>query len=526
MAISSRKSRPAVVLILLLVVIALMYAIMAGTRTWTPKLGLDLQGGMTITLNATNPTVPSESLELAKDIIQQRVDGLGVGEASVATQGDRYIVVSAPNVQRDDLVELVGATAELAFRPVLNIAPAAAAPPVGEEPGDGPGLPTAPPTPAEEGAEVVKLSVEEVLAYEPSEADLAGFAEYTCGDDAADVLDKVLFACDEGDENKFMLAPVAITGQELQTATSGIPQGQFQPIVSLELKSSAAPTLAAMTGALAQRQEPQDQFAIVLDGVVQSNARVSESISGGRAQISGNFTTESAASLANVLKFGSLPLSFETSQVESVSPTLGGEQLRVGLIAGIIGLIIVLLYCFAYYRGLGIVVLGSLVVAAISTYAAMVLLGSAVGFSLNLPAIAGAIVAIGITADSFVIYFERIRDEIRDGRSLRSAIETGWARARPTIVVADIVSLLSAVVLFVLAAGGVKGFAFMLGLTTLIDLAVIFFFTHPLMQLLGRTKFFGEGHKLSGLDATHMGVSRNSLLGRRTRRTTPIASEA
>ncbi len=526
MAISSRKSRPAVVLLLLLVVIGIMFAIMAGTRTWTPKLGLDLRGGMTITLNATNSTVPIESLELAKDIIQQRVDGLGVGEATVATQGERYIVVSAPNVQRDDLVELVGATAELAFRPVLSIAPNA--PSVGGDEGDGPGLPTAPPAPAadEQDGEGAKLSVEEVLAYQATEQDLAGLEAYSCGDEVVDALDQASYACDEEELQKFLLAPVAITGQQLDTATSGIPQGQFAPVVSLTLKPDSAAAWLELTGALASRQSPQDQFAVVLDGVVQSNASVENAIPGGRAQISGNFTEESAASLANVLKFGSLPLTFEPSQVESVSPTLGGEQLRVGLVAGIIGLIIVLGYCFVYYRGLGIVVLGSLVVAAVSTYAAMVLLGSAVGFSLNLPAIAGAIVAIGITADSFVIYFERIRDEIRDGRSLRSAIDTGWVRARSTIVVADIVSLLSAVVLFVLAVGGVKGFAFMLGLTTLIDLAIIFFFTHPLMQLLIRTKFFGEGHRLSGLDASHMGVSRNSLLGRRTRRTAPVAQEA
>ncbi len=523
MAISSRKSRPAVVLLLLLVVIGIMFAIMAGTRTWTPKLGLDLQGGMTITLNATNSTVSAESLELAKEIIQQRVDGLGVGEATVATQGDRYIVVSAPNVQRDDLVELVGATAELAFRPVLSVAPNT--PPLEEDEGDGPGLPTAPPAP-EEDDEGVKLSVAEVLAYEPSEQDLAGLASFSCGDEVVDSLDKSFYACDADELQKFLLAPVAITGQQLETASSGVPPGEFSPAVSLTLKSDSAAPWLELTGALAAKPEPQNQFAVVLDGVVQSNASVNGPIPGGRAQITGKFTELEAASLANVLKFGSLPLSFETSQVESVSPTLGGEQLRVGLIAGIIGLIIVLGYCFLYYRGLGIVVFGSLIVAAVSTYAAMVLLGSAVGFSLNLPAIAGAIVAIGITADSFVIYFERIRDEIRDGRSLKSAINTGWARARPTIVVADIVSLLSASVLFILAIGGVKGFAFMLGLTTLIDLSVIFFFTHPLMQLLGRTKFFGEGHRLSGMDAAHMGVSRNSLMGRRTRRTTPVAQEA
>lgn len=508
---------------LLLVVVGIMFAIMAGTRTWTPKLGLDLQGGMTITLTATNSTVPAESLELAKDIIQQRVNGLGVGEASVATQGDRHIVVSAPNVQRDDLVELVGATAELAFRPVLTTAQAGVTPPAEGE--DIPGLPTAPPAP-EDGDVGVKLSIDDVLAYQPSPADLEGFAAFECGTDAADRLDQSLFACDEENTTKFLLAPVAITGQQLDSASSGIPQGEFAPVVTLQFKGENATALSELTGALAGKQSPQDQFAIVLDGVVQSNASVTSAITGGNAQISGNFTDVTASSLANVLKFGSLPLSFEPSQVESVSATLGGEQLRVGLIAGLIGLAIVMVYCFAYYRGLGLVVLGSLLVAALTTYAAMVLLGSAVGFALNLPAIAGAIVAIGITADSFVIYFERIRDEIRDGRSLRSAISTGWVKARSTIVVADLVSLLSAIVLFVLAVGGVKGFAFTLGLTTLIDLAVIFFFTHPLMQLLGRTKFFGEGHKLSGLDSTHMGVSRDSLLGRRTRRTTRIPQEA
>ncbi len=510
------------VLLSLLVVIGIMFTIMAATRTWTPKLGLDLQGGMTITLNATNKTVPAESLELAKNIIQDRVNGLGVGEATVATQGDRYIVVSAPNVQRDDLVQLVGATAQLAFRPVLNVAAAGVTTP--PEEGEGPGLPTAPPAPSDAG-EGAKLPIDAVLAYQPTPTDLEGFAAYECGADVPDVLDGALFACDEAGTS-YLLGPVAITGQQLNTAGSGIPQGQFAPVVTLDFNSEGSEALATLTGALVNKPEPTNMFAIVLDGVVQSAATANERIPGGRAQISGNFTEASAAGLANVLKFGSLPLTFEPSQVESVSPTLGGEQLRVALIAGLIGLIIVMGYAFAYYRGLGVVVLGSLLVAALGTYASMVLLGSVVGFTLNLPAIAGAIVAIGITADSFVIYFERIRDEIRDGRSLRSAIQTGWVKARSTIVVADLVSLLSAVVLFVLAVGSVKGFAFMLGLTTLIDLAVIFFFTQPLMQLLGRTKFYGEGHKLSGLDASHMGVSRNSLLGRRTRRTTRIAQEA
>ena len=283
--------------------------------------------------------------------------------------------------------------------------------------------------------------------------------------------------------------------------------------------------MSQMTGALLGQPQPRDMFAIVLDGVVESAAIAQDRIINGEAIIRGGFNADTAASLANVLKFGSLPLSFEPSQVETVSATLGGEQLRVGIIAGLIGLAVVALYSFLYYRGMGIVVVLSLAVAAAATYALMVLLGQVVGFALNLPGIAGAIVGIAVTADSFIIYFERIRDEIREGKSLKSALQSGWAKARGTIVISDAVSLLSAAVLFILAVGAVKGFAFTLGLTTILDLCVVFFFTKPLVELLGRTKFFGQGHKWSGLDAEHMGVSRDSLLGRRfTRRQTATAA--
>ena len=217
-----------------------------------------------------------------------------------------------------------------------------------------------------------------------------------------------------------------------------------------------------------------------------------------------------------MLKYGALPLAFDVSEVSNVSATLGGEQLRAGIIAGIIGLALVVLFCFAYYRGLGIVVVASLAIAGVLTYACIVLLGSSVGFALNLPGIAGVIVAIGVTADSFVIYFERIRDEVREGRSLRTAVETGWRRARQTILIADAVSMLSALILFVLAIGSVKGFAFTLGLTTLIDVLVVFMFTKPLVTLLARTRFFGGGHRLSGLDPAHLGVK--ALPGVRSRR--------
>jgi len=253
---------------------------------------------------------------------------------------------------------------------------------------------------------------------------------------------------------------------------------------------------------------------------------VSSAIPGGQAQITGNFDQKSANELANVLKYGALPLAFDVSEVSNVSATLGGEQLSAGITAGIIGLILVVGFCFLYYRGLGIVVVASLGIAAMITYACIVLLGESVGFALNLPGIAGTIVAIGVTADSFVIYFERIRDEVRDGRSLRTAVETGWRRARQTVLIADSVSLLSALILFILAIGSVKGFAFTLGLTTLIDIIIVFFFTKPLMSLLARTKFFGSGHRWSGLEPNHLGVQ--ALPGARPRklavsRSTPSA---
>ena len=512
MATVSRKPRPALTLFVFMVAIGAMFGIMASVGAWSPKLGLDLQGGMTITLTATNSTVDKDSLELAKNIIQKRVDGLGIGEASVTTSGDRHIVVSAPNVQRDDMVKLIGSTAQLTFRPVLHVGQAA------QENTDPnlPGLPTPTPEPGEVGS---VLSVDEVLAYTATEQDNQAFKEFKCNDKVEAPLDRATVGCDPTGQMKYLLGPAAIVGERVVRANSGVPQGQIAHVVTLEFDEAGTSTFSQMTTAMVSKQAPANQFAVVLDGVVQSAPRVQSAITNGQAQITGNFTAESAAELANILKFGALPLNFEPSQVETVSPTLGGEQLRVGLLAGGIGLALVVLYCLVYYRGLGLVVIGSLGVAALATYASMVVLGEAMGFTLNLPAIAGAIVAIGVTADSFVIYFERIRDEIRDGRRLRSALMTGWTKARPTILVADMVSILSAIVLFILAVGGVKGFAFSLGLTTLLDLAVCFFFTKPLVQLLGHTKFFGEGHRLSGLDASHMGVSRDSLLGRRSRRT-------
>jgi preprotein translocase subunit SecD len=276
--------------------------------------------------------------------------------------------------------------------------------------------------------------------------------------------------------------------------------------VSLVFNGEGTKAFSDITSRVTSLPAPQNQVAIVLDGLVVSAPRINEPIPSGNAQITGSFTQSEAQDLANVLKYGALPLAFDRGEIQQVSPTLGAEQLDAGLLAGLLGLILIFLYSILYYRGLGLVSVSSLLVAGALVYLSFLLLGKWIGFTLTLAGIAGAIVAIGITADSFIVYFERIRDEVRDGRSLRSAVETGWIKARRTIVVADFVSIISAVLLYVFAVGGVRGFAFTLGLTTLIDLLVVFGFTKPLTILLARFKFFNSGHALSGVSAKTFGT--------------------
>lgn len=247
-----------------------------------------------------------------------------------------------------------------------------------------------------------------------------------------------------------------------------------------------------------------------------------QSITGGNAVISGSFTQEQASSLSNVLSYGALPLDFTKSDVTTVSAALGGDQLHAGMLAGAIGLALVVLYSLVYYRGLGLVSIAGLVVSAVLTYSIMTLLGASIGFALDLPAVCGAIVAIGITADSFIVYFERIRDEVREGAQLRPAVQRAWPRARRTILVSDFVSFLCAAVLYVVSVGKVQGFAFTLGLTTLLDVVVIFLFTKPLITLLARRKFFANGHPWSGLDPKRLGA-RPPLRSSRRRTTTSAA---
>nr|WP_246228110.1 protein translocase subunit SecD [Propioniciclava coleopterorum] len=451
------------------------------------------------------------------------------------------------------LQEMVGTTAQLYFRPVYAVAqagpptvvPTAEPTPTGEPgatpaPTEGatavpapgatptetvnrrpaPGLPTAPATPRPT-TPGTPLTTEQALAWTPTEQDQEEFTNFQCGDAFPDVPDQPLITCDREGTTKFLLYPAVISGDQLTNAMAGVPQNQVNWIVTLDLNPEGARIFEQVTGELAKKTEPQNTFAIVLDGKVVTYPRLTSAIPGGKAEISGTFTQQSATDLANVLKYGSLPLAFDLSEVSNVSPTLGGEQLQAGIIAGLIGLALVILYSVVYYRALAIVVIASLALAATITYQLMVLLGQSMGFALNLPGIAGAIVAIGMTADSFIIYFERIRDEVREGRSLRTAIETGWIGSRKTILIADAVSLLSAAVLFILAIGSVKGFAFTLGLTTLIDIAIVFWFTKPMVTLLGRTRYFGEGRKFSGFDAEHLGAAPRKSPIRRLRATAP-----
>ncbi|HEU0191184.1 MAG TPA: protein translocase subunit SecD [Mycobacterium sp.] len=293
--------------------------------------------------------------------------------------------------------------------------------------------------------------------------------------------DLPLITCSTDHQTAYLLAPSIIAGDQIADASSGMDQRSGW-IVQLQFKSAAADTWADYTAA-----HIGTQTAFTLDSQVVSAPQIREAIPGGRTQITGNFNADSARQLANALKYGSLPLSFESSEAETVSATLGLTSLRAGLIAGAIGLVLVLVYSLAYYRVLGLLTALSLAASGAMVYAILVLLGRYINYTLDLAGIAGLIIGIGTTADSFVVFFERIKDEIREGRSFRSAVPRGWQRARKTIISGNAVTFLAAAVLYVLAVGQVKGFAFTLGLTTVLDLVVVFLVTWPLVYVASKS---------------------------------------
>ena len=577
--------RPGRTLAVLAALVALLYFGVGATVAWSdddqarwrPQLGLDLEGGTSITLQprpteAASGKVTSENLDRAIEIIRRRVDARGVGEASIAKQGSN-IVIEIPG-RNADLLNVVKQTAELRFRQVLakdTLVPqpvptpsaTASGSPTGKPSGtatkkpsgtssakpsgaatlkpSGPAQPSAQASPTSNGRAVPRveppgapgssaqvsapaassdrtplslgLPADDELGGIPAGADVPApvqkeFEELTECTDAAgggDDPKKHLVTCDETGAFKFVLAPAELLGTDIKTATAGLPtnnQGQAIPgdwQVNLEFTGEGGNTFRDITQRVTSLQPPLNQVAVVLDGVVVTDPTINEVIPGGQAQITGGFDRAEAENLASNLRFGALPLAFDPGEERQISPTLGSSYLRAGIIAGLLGLGLVVLYSLAYYRGLGLVTVASLVVAAVITYGAVVFLSNWIGYRLSLAGVAGLIVAIGITADSFVVYFERIRDEVRSGRTLRVAAEAGWTRARRTILAADFVSLLAAVVLYVLSIGSVKGFAFTLGLTTLVDIVVVFLFTKPLVSLLAGTKFFSSGSKWSGL---------------------------
>jgi len=408
--------------IAILAVAIIAFSLLAIFQGTSIKLGLDLRGGTSVTLQpraSQGGKITSAAIDQAVGIIRQRVNSLGVAESEVSAQGsgtNRQIVISVPGETGRRIVDLVGQTAELRFRQVLASAPATAS----------------------AGS---KSDSKTATTTGVSAAINAQFAALDCtkatnrqgggGDAPTDTI----VACDRTGVSKYILAPAEVLGSQVSKATAAIDQ-------------------------------------------------------------------QGAAGWYVILNFN--------GEVQQVSPTLGADQLHAGLLAGGLGLILVLIYSLLYYRGLGLVSVGSLVVAGGITYLSFLLLGKWIGFTLTLAGIAGAIVSIGITADSFVVYFERLRDEVREGRSLRTAVETGWARAKHTIIVADFVSLIAAILLYFFAVGSVRGFAFTLGLTTIVDLVVVFLFTHPLVSLLGRVAFFAEGHSLSGFSPRSLGLKLDS----------------
>ena len=461
------------------------------------RLGLDLRGGTSVTLQprASNDSnkITSEAIDQAVSIIRQRVNSLGVAESEVTAQGsgtNRQIVISVPGDSGRRVVDLVGQTAELRFRQVLaensaltaNDTTTAATPAAGVTP--------------EINAKFAALN-----CANPTSRQGTG----------ADAPTDTIVACSRSGASKYILGPAEVLGRQVSKATAGIDQqGASGWYVLLTFNGEGTKAFGNITARVTSLASPRNQVAIVLDGLVVSAPVIREAIPSGNAQITGSFTQTEAQDLANVLKYGALPLAFDRGEVQQVSPTLGSDQLHAGILAGALGLGLVLLFSLLYYRALGLVTVGSLAIAGTILYLLFLVLGKSIGFTLTLAGIAGAIVSIGITADSFIVFFERIRDEAREGRSLRSAVESGWARARRTIIVADTVSILAAVLLYFFAVGGVRGFAFTLGLTTLIDLLIVFIFTKPIVTVIAKMNFFASGHPLSGFSEKSIGRKKTS----------------
>jgi preprotein translocase subunit SecD len=515
-------------------IIAIMGGVVGAGVLWggwdpAPKLALDLQGGTQIILEPLvaegAAQVTTEQLEQAVSIIRQRVDATGVSEAEISTLGDN-IVVAIPGKPDQATLDRIQASAKLEFRAVLVTgAPAASTVDDGTDvDGDGtpdptdaatPGAsdgstpdpaatPTATPTDGSDPAWVTPELQAEYDAF-----DCASLATATTNVAPAD---EPLITCEADLSIKYILGPVEVDGSNISDARYGQRQGNNGAVtgqwaVYPTFDADGTKAFADITTRLVSLPSPRNQFAAVLDGKVLIAPATNAAITNGQPEITGSFTQEEASTIANQLKFGALPVSFKAQSEERISATLGESQLASGLLAGGIGLLLVVIYSFFQYRALASVTIASLVVAAVITYLTVTIFSwGRLDYRLSLAGVAGLIVAIGFTVDSFIVYFERIRDELRDGKGLTGAIEAGWKRALRTIYAAKGVTLLSAIVLYIVAVGNVRGFAFTLGITVIIDVLVVVLFTHPMLQLLATRRFFQSGHPLSGLDPQALGA--------------------
>jgi len=520
---------------LLVIIIGLVGLIGFGSlsdenASFTPKLALDLQGGTQIILSPLlldGAAVTTEQLDQAVSIIRQRVDASGVSESQVTTQGDQNIIVSIPGIPDENTLKLIKASAKLEFRAVLLTSVGTPTSSVdggsteeepgqedieGEEQGEEPSAPEDPaastPNAAPTDASDLNWITPELRAAYDALDCSTSFREAGQVDDPT----IPLITCDVDGFTKYILGPVEVEGANISDASNGTVQSSTGAstntwAVNLDFDGIGTTAFSTVTQRLFPLESPRNQFAITLDGFVITAPAARAVITNGSAQITGSFDRDSSKVLADQLKYGSLPIGFEVESQENISATLGSEQLTNGLIAGLIGLILVVIYSAFQYRGLAIVTVGSLLVAGILVYLFIAVLSWRQGYRLSLAGVAGLIVAIGITVDSFIVYFERVRDEIREGRNLEVAVENAWKRAVRTILASDAVSFTAATTLFLLTVGNVRGFAFTLGLTTIVDLIVVLLFTHPLLQLLSRTKFFSSGHPWSGFDSKALKAS-------------------
>lgn len=544
-----RRARAALIVLFLLLIGmggGLAYGVQQGQAQWAPLLALDLEGGTQMVLSPqveTDEQIDDDQLNQAVEIIRQRVDGTGVAEAEIAVQGAENVVVGLPGVPDEETRQLIQASAAMEFRPVLEVRQDAAYAEqiMMQDLAEDPDL-------TDEDRELIEEQIgamqedeefdEDEQAQpedfdEPTEepehhSDLnwitpelaADFHNYQCTRDIpleereAQDADAPLITCNPDTGEVLLMGPVDVDGDYIddaswgtETRQDGTPTGAYETVIHFDSTGTELFRESSTRLYGYERGSPQNRFGIVLDGQVIVAPNMLAPITDGNARITGGYTDDEARNLAEQLRYGSLPISFQIESEQQISATLGADQLRMGLLAGIIGLILTAGYAVFQYRSLGLMVtIPSLVVNALITWWAISLLGWTDGYRLSLAGIAGLILSIGLTADSFVVYFERVKDELREGRSLAGAVEAGWQRARRTILASKAVNIIAAVVLYMVAVGNVRGFAFTLGLTALIDVILVFLFTHPLMQVLARRRFFASGRTFSGLSAKELGV--------------------